>query len=562
MFFVPGYGVVFSCLFVGLRRGVRAQLSYDSVVVFTKDAPPFSYEDPNGLALGYTHDFVKLIVQNAYPGAILRHEFVEDNQAIFAALQGHNDSSEIPLGAASISITAEREEVMDFLPSYFTSGVQILVKTDDSLSTRMSNMAQEAVRGLGVVVALVLLVIVMLSPLVWLLETAYSGEKTSAFYVSDSQVLDTMSADEASPEAIRLKRLMLEIMGAFMWVSMSIGGSKLGKAKALPVRAIGLLLSLGYPLILVLATATLSSIFTASQLEANIQSFDDLPGKVVCTNLGTSPDAFVTEFNNGFSVVRSEGFDAMMDEFWMGTCDAVIYDYGLLLHAVQERKEAGLSANAILVDEPLNVDPYGIALPSSHPAEGGLRGTSLDMIRNARVMGELDQKYLSNLDMAGGEQSDSFPASVIYVPFLIGVGIVLAGVLWTVKNKEILLEQERQFQAMEMRDAYTDVNKLRYDTIKKGKSDITLRDAGDLTHEIAEEVRDLKKLMCEVLLHLDTSQDHKNIEELRAMYSPKKIIPNSQYRKPAPVLAGDQEEATILTPPASLARGDDNRSAS
>jgi len=71
------------------------------------------------------------------------------------------------IGAAAISMTAERELAMDFLPSYYTSGLHIMAHTASNVGAMALHFLKAAWSILGSIVVMVIALIMMLSPLVW-----------------------------------------------------------------------------------------------------------------------------------------------------------------------------------------------------------------------------------------------------------------------------------------------------------------------------------------------------------------------------------------------------------
>lgn len=67
-----------------------------------------------------------------------------------------------------------------------------------------------------------------------------------------------------------------------------------------------------------------------------------------------------------------------------------------------------------------------------------------------------------------------------------------------------------------MYSAYaTSFNYLMYRILRRGKADIYIRDDSDLIHEIASEVRDLQKLVLDLLLMQQGTPDRINIQGMR-----------------------------------------------
>jgi hypothetical protein len=58
-------------------------------------------------------------------------------------------------------------------------------------------------------------------------------------------------------------------------------------------------------------------------------------------------------------------------------------------------------------------------------------------------------------------------------------------------------------------------NYLMYRLLRRGKSDIYTRDDSDLIHELASEVRDIQKLLLDLLLMQKDTPDRLNIQGMR-----------------------------------------------
>ena len=150
-------------LFMALIVAADAAIPVDwdgsglDVKVFTKASSPFSEkgDDCTGApeleapckARGFSHEFVDKLLEVAFPGKLITKTtiFVKEahNDGIFEhirseeCINGTTTSTDwadhgqtkklLCLGAASISITTEREKTMDFLPSYFESGLKVMV---------------------------------------------------------------------------------------------------------------------------------------------------------------------------------------------------------------------------------------------------------------------------------------------------------------------------------------------------------------------------------------------------------------------------------------------------
>ncbi|CAK0773892.1 exported hypothetical protein [Gammaproteobacteria bacterium] len=131
--------------------------------VVVKPAEPFSFEK-NGQITGYSVDLWKRVALEA--------GFNFDMKMVKAALE----ALEADVGVGAISITQEREKVLDFSHPFFESGLQILAPSQRSGS------AFAAFRSLFSgdvlkVISVFLLAVFAVSTLLWLVERKNNGAR-------------------------------------------------------------------------------------------------------------------------------------------------------------------------------------------------------------------------------------------------------------------------------------------------------------------------------------------------------------------------------------------------
>ncbi|CAM9308191.1 unnamed protein product [Chrysoparadoxa australica] len=460
---------------------------------------------PDGSPVGYSITIMEEILATAFPNAETNIVFVENNEDVFQAVESFDfadNPTEFVVGAAAISVTKEREERLDFLPSYFQSGIQVLARTSESTAERIEILLTDtATFFVGIFIA-VLLLILMLTPLVWFLETAYSGREVSCFHVTEQEAI--AKGQVPNPK----RQVLLEVFTAGLWTASIVSGVKVGYPKSKPARVIAFTLKVLHLIIVVLTTATVTALFTTAALKADVSDFQELGGKTVCTVENTTPDAFVTDNNQGFQILRARNIPDMMANFWEKRCDAVVYDYPILYQAVLDRRQTGKKAPAALVGEPLNEDPYAAVVPDGAPYFELLAQSTILKIRDTELQTELRGKWFNEADVVAAEgEVEDIPASVFWIPVVIAMGLLLIASVWFFRNKSQVEARRHEFDARNHTD---DFNWVRFNTLRKGKADITFRDDSDLIHEIAMEQRDIKRLLCEALLLL-SNQSKKEV---------------------------------------------------
>ena len=106
----------------------------DVITVGVKtDAPPFGYLDKDGKNIGFDVDLAKIIAKN-----ILKDE----NKIAFIPVSTSNRimklaSKEVDIVIATMSITPQRQQILDFSVPYYTAGQAILVKKESPITSLM-----------------------------------------------------------------------------------------------------------------------------------------------------------------------------------------------------------------------------------------------------------------------------------------------------------------------------------------------------------------------------------------------------------------------------------------
>ena len=118
------------CCGCGKKKGVSDDLSKiyqrDKIIIGVRDdAPPFGFRDKKGNLIGYDIDLAKIIT-----ASILGNE----NRAEFVPVTASNsimnlNSGDVDMLVATMSITNQRQQILDFSIPYYIAGQAILVKS-------------------------------------------------------------------------------------------------------------------------------------------------------------------------------------------------------------------------------------------------------------------------------------------------------------------------------------------------------------------------------------------------------------------------------------------------
>ena len=232
-------------------------------------------------------------------------EFKTANELLAAVEHGEAD-----VAIAAITMTPERDKIVDFSYPFFDSGLQIMVRTqeEESFLGSLESIASPAVRKFfGAAIA----ILFVLANILWLIERR-NNPRFQRGYV---------------------RGILEGLWGVTLIIATGEHGDRdaPGVVKRLTV---GCMWLLGIVLIAQF-TATVTSLQTVHHLRSNIQGPGDLPGKTIATKAGTAVADYLdqldlpyVELNNGEQgctmllkgQVQAIVFDAPTLHYWAGRC--------------------------------------------------------------------------------------------------------------------------------------------------------------------------------------------------------------------------------------------------
>ncbi|MBN3855073.1 transporter substrate-binding domain-containing protein [Paraburkholderia sp. Ac-20340] len=260
-----------------------------------------------------------------------------------AVEQGNAD-----VAISAITMTPERERVVDFSIPYFDSGLQIMVRAhnDNSFLASVWSIPWLAI-GQFAVISIV--IVFVLANLVWLTERKHDPNFQKPYW---------------------------RALGEGLWISMLIiATGEHGERDAPGVWKRVLVPAMWLIGVVLVAqfTATVTSSQTVARLQSNIRGPDDLPGK----SIGSVPGTVAAEYLAGrglpFVSVNNanDGFQLLMH----GDVQAIVYDAPTLQYW-----GARLGHGALVVVGPVfRPEKYGIALPTGSPLRKSINEALLAM---------------------------------------------------------------------------------------------------------------------------------------------------------------------------------------
>ncbi|WP_147126441.1 transporter substrate-binding domain-containing protein [Shimia ponticola] len=300
----------------------------DALTITTVSRAPFSMPTADG---GHTGFSIELFSEIA---AELERDVVFDRRDTFSDMLAAVQSGTVEGAVANISITSEREAVMDFSQPIFRSGLRIMVPFSEDQS---GIAAALFTRQIATVVLAALGLLFVVGMVMWVVER----NKQPYF-------------DRPFKQAL---------FPSFWWaLNLVVNG---GFEERVPQSAIGRVFSV----ILVVSSLFIVSIFvaqitaatTVQALQSSINDIDDLNGKRVGTIQGATAAAFLQNADVPF--IAYDGLEPLIEAFEANTLDAVIFDAPILAYYTQQ-EGAGIGKLTGRLYRPEN---YGIALPTGSP---------------------------------------------------------------------------------------------------------------------------------------------------------------------------------------------------
>ncbi len=296
--------------------------------VAVKSVPPFVIQD-DGNWTGFSIDLWRSIAQRRGWTYTLQGVDTVDQQ-LDAVRTGDVDAS-----IAAISVTGDREQSVDFSYPYFTSGLQVMIATNQPsfLDALVSFVSPDLLK----LIAIVLIVLILVAHGVWLFERQMDADFPRPYLPGVGEALwwaavtlTTVGYGDRTPKG-RLGRSV-----AFIWMFAGI-------------------------FLLANFTAAITARATVQQLHSNISGVGDLPGKQVVTVQGTTADQYLR--SRGLShrtVARIEDAYPLLEQ---GQVQAILYDAPVLEHYASTDGAGQVQ----VVGKAVQPEQYAIALPVASP---------------------------------------------------------------------------------------------------------------------------------------------------------------------------------------------------
>lgn len=323
--------------------------------VVTRVVPPFVMEQ-DGLYSGYTIDLWRRIAQEL--GAESEFVKVETVPQMLEALE----QGKVDVAAAALSITAEREQRIDFTHAFYQSGLQIMVNAQQS-GSGVAAWKGLFTRDVWKVLAFLLAALLVNSHVLWLLERKRNAESFPEGYFAG-------------------------IWEAAWWSVCTIitGGCENKAPLGVSGRIVAVVWMLAGVGLFSYVTATITSTMTVQTLHSDVRGVQDLRGKQVGSVGGSTAERYLE--GQGVGIVPFQKIEDACAALGRGELKAVVYDGPILRYYLSSHTADGLA----LVGEQFDKQSYGIGLPSGSPLRKKINETLLTLSEQG-YNEELDRKW-------------------------------------------------------------------------------------------------------------------------------------------------------------------------
>ena len=239
------------------------------------------------------------------------------------------------VGISCLSITAEREKVIDFSHSFYETYTGIAVREHGLMEILGGFFANPVVwRALGIVLAIAAIV-------------------GGIFFALEGRINPKVYAT-TGPVARFFEALIVGLL------FVTRGPLKYYDFNTTTARFLSAFLAIGGTFMIAGVTALLASAFTVESLRSQVSGLDDLKKfKVAALEASTSSSFLRT---NGIPHQTREDLDTMINDLDQGVLDAIVADEAFLKYAINTGREQGRFQELSVLPYEFDTQNYGFAL--------------------------------------------------------------------------------------------------------------------------------------------------------------------------------------------------------
>jgi ABC-type amino acid transport substrate-binding protein len=349
--------IIWVLLLNGISTEAQGQtLSSRTLIVGTKEVPPFAMKNNEGTWTGFSIDLWRQIATELN----LPFEFRElDLQGL---LDGVADGS-LDIAVAAMSITAEREQICDFSHPYYVTGLGIAIAPKHKtpwlvvLKKLFTSHYLKVVSGLCVL-------LLALGTLIWWFEHKRNPEQFGGGTAAG-------------------------IGSGFWWSAVTM--TTVGYGDKVPITLRGRVVAFIWMLIAIIIvsafTATITTTLTVAHLDVPVKGPQDLSKVHVGAISDTTGETYLRDNGISFTSYQtvSEGLRAIKE----GSIEALVYDAPILRYLIHQEFQGDLE----VLPHTFYREDYGIALSKSSSLREPINRVLLEKI-HGREWQDILQQYL------------------------------------------------------------------------------------------------------------------------------------------------------------------------
>jgi len=315
-----------------------------TVRVATRLIPPFVMQGSGELTGFSINLWEKIAIEMGLKSQLTVYDTLPEMLA--AVDQGNAD-----LAIAAISVTADRQQQFDFSYPMFSSGLQILVLNPQRTGF-MPNLLRDLFSPVILqIIGLAILMVVIAAHIIWLFERRHPESMISKHYFPGIFEAAWWSASTLATQADQMPRGSIGRVIAVFWMFTAV-------------------------IFVAYFTATVTTGMTVQQLQSNIQSVDDLSGRIVATTKGSTAAAFLQE--QKIQTLEFAAIDEAYAALLTKKAEAVVFDAPVLLYYAAH----GGRGKVQVVGEVFRDESYGIVLPNNSPYRKPMNAALLKLKEN------------------------------------------------------------------------------------------------------------------------------------------------------------------------------------
>lgn len=278
------------------------------------------------------------------------------------------ENGNIEVGISCISITPERELLMDFSHSFYETHLAIAVKDKGYLSSFIDLITNTTI--------LLILGLILIS----------AGIIGWVFYLLEHKINDKLYS---------MPTKAAQLLEAFILGLLFItkGPFNYFEFKTLSGRVLTVFLAITSTLFIASITAILASTFTLGLMNSDIKGPYDLINLNVGAKVSTTSSIYLD--NLGIVHLRFDTIDAMLIALNNGTVDAIVDDDAILKYKLKQAKQQGRYQKISVLPYQFEKQNYGLAIKGNSPYTEQLNRALLNVRQSSEWQQALNQ-YLAD----------------------------------------------------------------------------------------------------------------------------------------------------------------------